>query len=54
MSHTDTQEMCDRAYEHGQDDSTDGRAYIPHLYGEYPPEVQGAYQRGFSSASAEQ
>ena len=34
-----------RAYEHGQDDASEGRAYIPHLYSD--TEAQAAYQKGW-------
>ena len=49
MSQIDTKEMCARAHEHGEDDASQGRAYIPHLYED--SEVQGYYQRGWQDAN---
>ena len=38
-------ELLVRAYEHGQDDASEGRPYIPHLYSDV--EAQAAYQKGW-------
>ena len=38
-------ELLVRAYEHGQDDASEGRPYIPHLYSD--TEAQAAYQKGW-------